>query len=261
MTKKSLFTPPIAQAAIGGWANGKFCQELLNINLGMVTLGGYGLCERNIQATQKIIERGRKELIFPYDLDKFKFWTAKNLSLKKKLVTQKIAINVRINNITDNTLTRIKSISAYVDFFEFNAHCRQPEVLSINGGQTFVEDLDRLDSILEELNQKANFKPWGIKIRGFKVSNTLKLIKILESNNIMYLHIDMMLPDEPKSDLSILTQYTKLTDIPIIANNSIRTATDIKERLKNGATAVSMARPFLKTNNEKICKLIEIMDG
>lgn len=260
MKKKSLFTPPIAQAAIGGWGNGKFCQDLLNMNVGMVTLGGYGLCEKNIQATQKMIGRGREELIFPCALDEFKTWTAKNLSLKKNLVTQKIAINVRINNISENTLTRIKSISDYVDFFEFNAHCRQPEVLSINGGQTFVEDLDKLDNILEEIKQKANFKPWGIKIRGYKVSNNLKLIKILESNNITYLHIDMMQPGKPTSELSILTQFAKLTDIPIIANNFIRTAKDISVRLKNGATAVSMARPFL-FSKEKICKLITIMGG
>ncbi|MCK5408646.1 MAG: hypothetical protein KAJ30_00145, partial [Candidatus Heimdallarchaeota archaeon] len=65
MTNMFKILPPIAQSAIAGIANRKFCQQMLDLGAGMVILGGFPADRLNYEASLKIEERGRMECIPP----------------------------------------------------------------------------------------------------------------------------------------------------------------------------------------------------
>ncbi len=244
-----MFSPPIIQSAMAGIADTLFVQEVMNLGVGMATLGGYSLDTNTHNATLKIIKRGRKEFLIPLSLPEFNAWVESNLKVKKRTSNQLLAVNIRFStSISNQFLQRVKILAKYVDVIEFNAHCRQKEIIEAKSGQYFTEHLDALDNVLTVMAEFARSIKIGVKIRGYKVKDKTKLVKIISDRDISYLHIDCMLPGQPYYDLKLISQFSELLDddIAIIGNNSIREYNDIAAMLNSGASAVSLARPLIK---------------
>ncbi len=245
MNKKFEVLPPICQAAMAGFSDRAFCQQMLDYGVGMVTLGGYSLDETSLTATYNVVKRGKKETIVPLEKEQFNQWCKKNLILNKKSEKQLIAVNGRIANTNNQTANILNILSRHVDCFELNAHCRQPEFLRINSGYKLLLDLEKLEEILDFVKNFFSSKLIGIKIRGYTVKNISQLFSVLESLDITYIHLDAMRKGIEQANLKLVQKICKHTSIPVIGNNSIRTINDINNMLKSGAIAVSLARPLL----------------
>lgn len=260
MTNMFRIQPLIAQSALAGIANRAFCQQMLDLGAGMVTLGGFPADRLNCKASLKMEERGRMEFIPPVKESEFSEWFNQNLLLNKRKNNQRTAVNLRIVTIDQMTEKWLKSLDGKIDFLELNAHCRQKEVLSIGGGEGLLRDLKRLDLLLANISKLLQKTELSIKIRGCSVGDKNTLIKILEKQQVNYIHIDSMLKGENIADIQLLRSYCDSTDIPIIGNNSVRCIEDIKKMIKVGAIAVSVARPLI-TQPNFIAELIQKLEG
>ncbi|MCE7743051.1 MAG: hypothetical protein GOP50_11435 [Candidatus Heimdallarchaeota archaeon] len=240
-----MFYPPIIQSAMAGIANSQFCQKMLDFNAGMVTLGGLSIDKKNKFATRLLVDKGREEFLLPEKNPEIKKWCKDNILLKKIRMEQKIAANVRIVEIDNMSRSWLKNLEQYVDYIEINAHCRQKEIIAIDGGQTLLLDLARLEELLQEISFNFPSIIFGIKIRGHVVENVNVLIKTLERSRCEYIHIDAMIPEKDEANLELIKEFVQATDIPIIANNSIRTIEGIQQTLSKGAKAISIARPLI----------------
>ena len=250
------FSPPIIQSALAGYTTPSFIQSILDNGAGIATFGGYSLDKLTNEGTIEIIKRNRKEILLPLDETEFQKWCHLNLNVKKSSDKQQIAINLRISKIDQKALRKINFLSKFIDIIELNAHCRQKEIVERRGGEYLLKDINRLDYILKKI-RKASLKEKkiGIKIRGYIVKDKHKLVNVLESRSVDYLHIDCMEPGKPYANLKILTSFSELTDITLIGNNSVRNVKDVQQMIDAGASAVSIARPLI-ANPSSIKRLI-----
>ena len=260
MTNMFKIQPLIAQSAIAGIANRKFCQKMLDLGAGMVTLGGFPADRLNYKASLKMEERGRMEYVPPVNESEFSEWFIQNLVLHKRKKNQRTAVNLRI--VTSDQITEkwLKSLDGIIDFLELNAHCRQKEVLQIGGGESLLKDLKKLNQLLANISRSLQKTKLGIKIRGCSVGDKDALIKILEKHQVNFIHIDSMLKGKNIADIQLLRSYCSSTDIPVIGNNSVRCIEDVKRMLEVGAIAVSVARPLIRYPNF-IAELIQQLEG
>ncbi|UJG42052.1 MAG: tRNA-dihydrouridine synthase [Candidatus Heimdallarchaeum aukensis] len=249
-------SPPIIQSALAGYTTPSFIQSILDNGAGMATFGGYSLDKLTNEGSTEIIKRNRKEILLPRDETEFQKWCNLNLNVKKSSDKQLIAINLRISKIDQETLRKINFLSNFIDIIELNAHCRQKEIVERRGGEYLLKDINHLDYILEKIRKTSpNDKKIGIKIRGYIVKDQQKLVNVLESRSVDYLHIDCMEPGKPYANLKILKSFSELTDITLIGNNSVRNVKDVQQMIDAGASAVSIARPLI-TNPSSIKRLI-----
>ena len=260
MTNMFEIYPLIAQSAIAGVADRKFCQQMLDLGAGMVTIGGFPADRLNCKASLKMEERGRMEYIPPINEKEFSEWLNQNLLLNKRNMRQRTAINLRIVTVDQITEKWLEALDGKVDFLELNAHCRQKEVLAIGAGERLLKNLKKLNQLLTSISKSLQQTKLSIKIRGCSVGNKDDLIEILEKQQINYIHIDSMLKGENVADIQLLKSYCNSTYIPIIGNNSVRCIEDVKKMLKVGAIAVSIARPLIKHPNF-IAELIHQLEG
>ncbi|MHA1203181.1 MAG: tRNA-dihydrouridine synthase [Candidatus Heimdallarchaeaceae archaeon] len=256
-----IFYPPIIQSAIAGIANSQFCQKMLDFDVSMVTLGGFSIDKKNKCATQRLADRGRDEFLLPEEDLEIKKWCKDNIKLNRRRTEQKIAANVRIVEIDDMSRSWLKNLNHYIDYIEINAHCRQEEIINIEGGQALLLDLARLEKLLLEISFNFPSIKYGIKIRGHIVDDVISLIETLERTKCNYIHIDAMIPEEDEANIELIEEFVQATDIPIFGNNSIRTIQDIQQMLSKGAKAISIARPLI--NNPLFMKniIIEYVRG
>lgn len=260
--KTSFFqiNPPIVQSAISGIADKQFCQKILNYGAGMVTLGGFSIDSANFQATKKIRERGRNEFLFPQEKENLEKWIKHNLILQKKNIQQKIAVNVRIIKLDEMSKIWLSELNNVVDYIELNAHCRQNEILEKGGGQNLILNLNSLEELIKSIQVVIRPEKLGIKVRGLTIRNKKELMNLLETYNLSYLHVDAMIQGENKSDLQLIEQLVKITDIPIIGNNSVKSIENVLELLEIGADAASLARPLIDSP-EIMLELINQLEG
>ncbi len=243
--KSDMFHPPIIQSALAGIANFQFCQKMLELNVSMTILGGLSIDKKCKNATQLLLNRGRKEFLLSERENEIKRWCIDNLRLKKKRLDQIISTNVRIVEIDYMSKIWLNHLNLYVDYLEINAHCRQEEIVSIGGGQALLYNLANLERLLQEIKQFNPHNSFGIKIRGHVIQDANSLIRILERYECKFIHIDAMIPDETRADIGIIQEFAESTNIPIIGNNSVRTIEDVQKMLSVGAKAVSIARPLI----------------
>ncbi len=260
MTNMFKIKPLIAQSAIAGVANRDFCQKMLDLGAGMVTLGGFPADKLNCNASLKMEERGRMEFIPSVNANELSEWLNQNLLLNKRKKNQKTAVNLRIVTIDQITEKWLKSLDGKIDFLELNVHCRQKEVLSLGGGESLLKDLKKLNQLLTGISNSLQKTKLGIKIRGCSVGDKDALIKSLEKQQVNYIHIDSMLKGKNVANIQLLEFFCRSTDIPVIGNNSVRCIEDVKKMLKVGAIAVSVARPLIKYPNF-IAQLIQQLEG
>ena len=180
MTNRFRIKPLIAQSAIAGIASKNFCQQMLDLGAGMITLGGYPADRLNYKTSLMMIERGRKECIPPAKVNEFSEWFNQNLILKRRKNNQRTAVNLRIVKVDQITEEWLKSLEGKIDFLELNAHCRQKEVLSIGGGERLLNNLNKLSQLLTNISKSLEKTKLGIKIRGCSVGDKDALIEIAE---------------------------------------------------------------------------------
>jgi TIM-barrel protein len=241
---------PSILAAMGGITNGNFAKQcLIEGGAGMVTVGGYSVGREMIIASSKITQRGRDEFILHVGKEP-------NEILNETQQIQdfsRLIINLRIRNSDEANefVRKFRDLISEEPIIEINAHCQQPEITRLGGGQSLLRRFDVLTEIIQAIQSK-DFKI-SLKLRGNAINPNLLLSKV-EKWHINFIHIDSYKNGIIGTDLALLEVYTTETDVPIIGNNSIVDFTSAQAVLTTGAHYFSIARAA--RNNPNIFKEI-----
>ncbi len=230
-------------APMAGITNADFLNKVIPYGFNVATLGGYSLDNPTIEASQKIIERGRKEFVFPLDTI-FNHIENEVSSIKKVHNDVKVSANVRAT--TPQPIVEIGKIEN-LDIVEVNCHCRQEEILAVGCGQEMLtrSDLgDFISQVVDNVDCEVS-----VKIRAnVEGVDTLKVANIIEDAGADYLHIDAMKKGVFEADWNLLTEICNNTDIKIIGNNSVNSEDNVKKMINTGVNGFSIARSVISGN-------------
>ena len=225
---------------MAGITDAEFLNKVIPFGFDTATLGGYSLDAETIEASEKIIKRGRNEFHFLQDeiIDHIK----KEVNLiKKQHPDVKVSVNVR--STTPQPIIEVSKIDN-LDIVEINCHCRQEEILAIGCGQNMLKREDLADYI-KDVFDNASCEV-SVKIRAnVEGSDTLKIAKLIENAGADYLHIDAMKAGIFDADYDLLTEICSNTNIKVIGNNSIDSEQKIEKMLKTGVYGFSIARALI----------------
>ncbi|WP_407454767.1 tRNA-dihydrouridine synthase [Methanobrevibacter sp.] len=228
---------------MAGITNADFLNKVIPYGFNVATLGGYSLDNPTIEASQKIIERGRKEFVFPLDTI-FNHIENEVSSIKKVHNDVKVSANVRAT--TPQPIVEIGKIED-LDIVEVNCHCRQEEILAVGCGQEMLtrSDLgDFISQVVDNVDCEVS-----VKIRAnVEGVDTLKVANIIEDAGADYLHIDAMKKGVFEADWDLLTEICNNTDIKIIGNNSVNSEDNVKKMINTGVNGFSIARSVISGN-------------
>lgn len=225
---------------MAGITDAEFLNKVIPFGFDTATLGGYSLDAETIEASEKIIKRGRNEFHFLQDeiIDHIK----KEVNLiKKQHPDVKVSVNVR--STTPQPIIEVSKIDN-LDIVEINCHCRQEEILAIDCGQNMLKRGDLADYIKDVVDNASC--EVSVKIRAnVEGSDTLKIAKLIENAGADYLHIDAMKAGIFDADYDLLTEICSNTNIKVIGNNSIDSEQKIEKMLKTGVYGFSIARALI----------------
>ena len=225
---------------MAGITDAEFLNKVIPFGFDTATLGGYSLDAETIEASEKIIKRGRNEFHFLQDeiIDHIK----KEVNLiKKQHPDVKVSVNVR--STTPQPIIEVSKIDN-LDIVEINCHCRQEEILAIGCGQNMLKRGDLADYIKDVVDNASC--EVSVKIRAnVEGSDTLKIAKLIENAGADYLHIDAMKAGIFDADYDLLTEIYSNTNIKVIGNNSIDSEQKIEKMLKTGVYGFSIARALI----------------
>lgn len=225
---------------MAGITDAEFLNKVIPFGFDTATLGGYSLDAETIEASEKIIKRGRNEFHFLQDeiIDHIK----KEVNLiKKQHPDVKVSVNVR--STTPQPIIEVSKIDN-LDVVEINCHCRQEEILAIGCGQNMLKREDLADYIKDVVDNASC--EVSVKIRAnVEGSDTLKIAKLIENAGADYLHIDAMKAGIFDADYDLLTEICSNTNIKVIGNNSIDSEQKIEKMLKTGVYGFSIARALI----------------
>ncbi|URN48968.1 tRNA-dihydrouridine synthase [Methanobrevibacter sp. TLL-48-HuF1] len=225
---------------MAGITDAEFLNKVIPFGFDTATLGGYSLDAETIEASEKIIKRGRNEFHFLQDeiIDHIK----KEVNLiKKQHPDVKVSVNVR--STTPQPIIEVSKIDN-LDIVEINCHCRQEEILAIGCGQNMLKRGDLADYIKDVVDNASC--EVSVKIRAnVEGSGTLKIAKLIENAGADYLHIDAMKAGIFDADYDLLTEICSNTNIKVIGNNSIDSEQKIEKMLKTGVYGFSIARALI----------------
>lgn len=225
---------------MAGITDAEFLNKVIPFGFDTATLGGYSLDAETIDASEKIIKRGRNEFHFLQDeiIDHIK----KEVNLiKKQHPDVKVSVNVR--STTPQPIIEVSKIDN-LDIVEINCHCRQEEILAIGCGQNMLKREDLADYIKDVVDNASC--EVSVKIRAnVEGSDTLKIAKLIENAGADYLHIDAMKAGIFDADYDLLTEICSNTNIKVIGNNSIDSEQKIEKMLKTGVYGFSIARALI----------------
>lgn len=225
---------------MAGITDAEFLNKVIPFGFDTATLGGYSLDAETIEASEKIIKRGRNEFHFLQDeiIDHIK----KEVNLiKKQHPDVKVSVNVR--STTPQSIIEVSKIDN-LDIVEINCHCRQEEILAIGCGQNMLKREDLADYIKDVVDNASC--EVSVKIRAnVEGSDTLKIAKLIENAGADYLHIDAMKAGIFDADYDLLTEICSNTNIKVIGNNSIDSEQKIEKMLKTGVYGFSIARALI----------------
>jgi TIM-barrel protein len=226
----------LAQSAMAGWSDGPFCRSMADAGAGIVTLGGFNVDEPTHLASIQVSLRRREFTIKPDRLPSAIGRYASQVRPTGAL----IILNLRfVNNSRLGELCR--EIADHVDFIELNAHCRQPELVSVGAGEALLSDRDRL---LDAVRIASDHLPTIVKVRARSMDRCLP--EMARDSGGIGMHLDLMVPGEDRADLDLLRRTRRDTDMLIIGNNSVVDQRSFVEMLGAGADIASMARPLLE---------------
>ncbi|WP_406533926.1 tRNA-dihydrouridine synthase [Methanobrevibacter sp.] len=228
---------------MAGITNADFLNKVVPFGFNVATLGGYSLDKPTIEASQKIIERGRKEFVFPLNTI-FTHIETEVASIKKLHNDVKVSANVRAT--TPQPIIEVGKIKD-LDIVEINCHCRQDEILAVGCGQEMLTRNDLSDFIAQVVDNVDC--EVSVKIRAnVDGVDTLKIAKIIEGSGADYLHIDAMKKGVFEADWELLREICNNTDIKIIGNNSVNSEENAKKMIDTGVDGFSIARSVISGN-------------
>ena len=225
---------------MAGITNAEFLNKVIPYGFDVVTLGGYSLDEKTIEASRKIIERGRKE--FHFELDEIIPHIEKEVNLIKKVYPD-VRVSANVRSTTAEPIIEASKIND-LDIIEINCHCRQEEITAIGCGQEMLKRPDLSDYISQIVdNSKSEV---SVKIRGNVPDiDTLEVAKIIEDAGATYLHLDAMDPNVFDADWELLENVCSNTNIKVIGNNSIDSTEKIRKMYQCGVYGFSIARAVI----------------
>lgn len=222
---------------MAGITNAEFLNKLIPYGFDVVTLGGYSLDKKTIDASQKIIERGRKE--FHFELDEV-IPHIENEVKSIKTIHPNMMVSANVRSTTPEPIIEASKINN-LDIIEINCHCRQEEITSIGCGQEMLKRPDLVDYICEIVDGAKS--EVSVKIRAnVEGIDTLEIAKAIESAGADYLHLDAMDPNVFDADWKLLENVCNNTNIKVIGNNSIDSPQKIRKMYECGVYGFSIAR-------------------
>ena len=227
-------------APMAGITGADFLNKVIPYGFDVATLGGYSLDAPTIEASKKIIARGRKEFDFPLN-EIFTHISNEVNSIKEVHSNVKVSANVR--STTPQPIIDVGNIEN-LDIVEINCHCRQDEILSIGCGQEMLNrpDLnDFISHVVDNVDSEVS-----VKIRAnVEGVDTLKIAKLIEGAGADYLHIDAMKKGVFEADWELLNKISKDVNIKVIGNNSVNSLENVKKMKNTGVDGFSIARSVI----------------
>ncbi|PWB86429.1 tRNA-dihydrouridine synthase B [Methanobrevibacter thaueri] len=230
-------------APMAGITDADFLNKVIPQGFNVATLGGYSLDEPTIEASKKIIERGRKEFDFPLD-EIFTHIENEVNSIKKVHGNVKVSANVR--STTPQPIIEVGNIEN-LDIVEINCHCRQDEIVAIGCGQEMLNRADLKDFISQVVDNVGS--EVSVKIRAnVDGIDTLKIASLIEDAGADYLHIDAMKKGVFEADWELLRNICNNVNIKVIGNNSVNSRANLEKMIDTGVDGFSIARSIISGN-------------
>ena len=230
-------------APMAGITDADFLNKVIPQGFNVATLGGYSLDEPTIEASKKIIERGRKEFDFPLD-EIFTHIGNEVNSIKKVHGNVKVSANVR--STTPQPIIEVGNIEN-LDIVEINCHCRQDEIVAIGCGQEMLNRADLKDFISQVVDNVRS--EVSVKIRAnVDGIDTLKIASLIEDAGADYLHIDAMKKGVFEADWELLRNICNNVNIKVIGNNSVNSRANLEKMIDTGVDGFSIARSIISGN-------------
>ena len=245
-------------APMAGITDADFLNKVIPLGFNVATLGGYSLDDQTIDASRKIIERGRKEFDFPLNVI-FDHIENEVDSIKDVHGNVKVSANVRAT--TPQPIIEVGNIEN-LDIVEINCHCRQNEILAIGCGQNMLNRHDLSDFISQIVDNVES--EVSVKIRAnVEGIDTLKIARLIEDAGADYLHVDAMKKGVFDADWELLQNICSNTDIKVIGNNSVNSEENVKKMIRDFARELSEGKAKkadLIPRTCIICKNVETAD-
>jgi len=220
---------PSMLSAMAGITDGDFANYCLKEGkAGYVTIGGYSIGKKMIEASNQIMNRGRNEFEVKYN----KEINVLSREIGKIYNPSCLFVNLRLNRFDDaKRLAEELSKGHYGSepIIEINAHCRQKEIREMGGGEALLTrktELKRIITVFKSRDYRVS-----LKIRGNKVEPS-SFLREINDYGLNFLHIDSYRLGEEGTDLNLLKEFKDKTDITIIGNNSIKDIETAKAVLK-----------------------------
>ena len=230
-------------APMAGITDADFLNKVIPQGFNVATLGGYSLDEPTIEASKKIIERGRREFDFPLD-EIFTHIENEVNSIKKVHGNVKVSANVR--STTPQPIIEVGNIEN-LDIVEINCHCRQDEIVAIGCGQEMLNRADLKDFISQVVDNVGS--EVSVKIRAnVDGIDTLKIAGLIEDAGADYLHIDAMKKGVFEADWELLRKICNNVNIKVIGNNSVNSQANLEKMIDTGVDGFSIARSIISGN-------------
>ena len=230
-------------APMAGITDADFLNKVIPYGFNVATLGGYSLDTPTIEASKRIIERGRKEFVFPLDVI-FSHIESEVASIKKVHNNVKVSANVRAT--TPQPIIEVGKIKD-LDIVEINCHCRQEEILSVGCGQEMLKR-DDLREFISQIVDNVDCEV-SVKIRAnVDGVDTLSIAKAIEDSGADYLHVDAMKKGIFEADWDLLNRICENTGIKVIGNNSVNSIENVKKMIDTGVYGFSIARSVISGN-------------
>lgn len=227
-------------APMAGITDADFLNKVIPYGFDVATLGGYSLDVPTIDASKKIIERGRNE--FDFSLDEIFTHIQNEANLIKSLHPDvKVSANVRAT--TAQPIIEAGNIEN-LDIIEINCHCRQKEILDVGCGQEMLHRKDLTDFISQVAdNVKSEV---SVKIRAnVEGTDTVQLAGLIEDAGADYLHVDAMKKGVFEADWELLSEICNNVNIKVIGNNSVNSSENLKKMIDTGVDGFSIARSII----------------
>ena len=230
-------------APMAGITDADFLNKVIPYGFNVATLGGYSLDAPTIEASKKIVERGRNEFVFPLN-ETFSQIENEITSIKKIHSDVKVSANVR--STTAQPIINVGNIKD-LDIVEINCHCRQEEILNVGCGQEMLkrDDLgDFISQVVDNVDCEVS-----VKIRAnVEGIDTLKIACLIEDAGADYLHVDAMKKGVFDADYNLLKDICNNVQIKVIGNNSVNSELNAQKMIKTGVSGFSIARGVISGN-------------
>ena len=230
-----IFPNRLALSAMAGICNAEFASRH---PVGYAVLGGFNADRGAMEAAAKAVRRGRKEFIFEDPVDGIEEELKK---LKKLKFSGIVGVNTRSATL-EGYIQVAELCRDYGAIMEINAHCRQPEFISIGCGQELLFRPDELAGIVSSCSEIC---PVSVKIRGGLEIDYVSLTKFLRDSGACMVHVDAMIPGSG-NDLQLVRELSAI--MFTVGNNSV-VDYESAVRMARASHMVSAARAVLKNEN------------